>query len=45
MEPRNAMLLFTQKCHPRTAEIFETECFGSAIIDTACTRIVCEQQL
>ena len=29
---------------PTDAEIFMTECFGSAIIDTACTRTVCGQE-
>ena len=31
------------KISPTAAEIFMTECFGSAIIDTACTRTVCGQ--
>lgn len=29
---------------PTEAEIFMTECFGSAIIDTACTRTVCRDE-
>ena len=33
--------LSLQKSHPTDAEIFLTECFSSAIIDTACTRTVC----
>lgn len=32
------------KDSPTEAEIFMTECFGSAIIDTACTRTVCGQE-
>ncbi len=32
------------KDSPTEAEIFMTECFGSAIIDTACTRPVCGQE-
>ncbi|CAL9707805.1 unnamed protein product [Knipowitschia caucasica] len=32
------------KASPTDAEIFMTECFGSAIIDTACTRTVCGQE-
>lgn len=34
--------LYTKES-PTDAEIFMTECFGSAIIDTACTRTVCGQ--
>lgn len=35
--------LYTKES-PTDAEIFMTECFGSAIIDTACTRTVCGQE-
>lgn len=35
--------LYTKES-PTEAEIFMTECFGSAIIDTACTRTVCGQE-
>lgn len=35
--------LYTKES-PTAAEIFLTECFSSAIIDTACTRTVCGQQ-
>lgn len=35
--------LYTKEL-PTEAEIFMTECFGPAIIDTACTRTVCGQE-
>uniref|UniRef100_M4AZE1 Integrase catalytic domain-containing protein n=1 Tax=Xiphophorus maculatus TaxID=8083 RepID=M4AZE1_XIPMA len=37
------LTLYTKES-PTDAEIFMTECFGSAIIDTACTRTVCGQE-